>query len=423
MNVGQTMVKLSDETVTLLDGDVRLTRRKNSSAWQAAFKIGDRWVRTTTKCRQLADAKERAKELYMEYRFRAKNDLPVVSKRFDAVARLAVADMQKQLDAGTGRKVYRDYITAINAYLIPFFGAKFVNNISHMELKEYAVWRAAKMGREPKASTITTHNTALNRVFEEAVNRGYMTKNKIPILVNAGAEGERRPDFSLEDYRTMIRKLPSWAKDETVHTQKSRDMRMLLWDYVMVLANSGIRHGTEAENLRWRNVHVFEERGRIYLEFQGVKGKTKAHNVMCRPTALAALRRIHARTIAIKDTSFEDMLKQRLDLPVFTLPDGTVTRNLDQTFKRFLEEHSLLVCPVTQQNRTLYSLRHTYATFALVNDGMDIHVLSKNMGTSIQMIEQHYSHLQPRMKKDMLGGSDYGLTREEYEAQKAAGTD
>jgi integrase len=414
------MVKISAETVTLLDGDVRLTRRKNSAAWQAAFKIGDRWVRVTTKARQLADAKETAKTLYMEYRFKAKHDLPIVSKRFDAVARLAVLDMQTQLDAGTGRKVYRDYITAIESYLIPFFGAKFVHNISHVELKEYAVWRAAKMRREPKASTITTHNTALNRVFEEAVNRDYMSKGKIPILVNAGADGERRPDFSLDDYRSMIRKLPQWGRDETVHTQKSRDMRMLLWDYVMVLANSGIRHGTEAENLRWRNVHVFEDKGRIYLELQGVQGKTRAHNVMCRPTALVALRRIHARTDVIKDTAFEDMLKQRLDLPVFALPDGTVSKNLDQTFKRFLDEHGLLVCPVTQQNRTLYSLRHTYATFALINDGMDIHVLAKNMGTSIPMIERHYSHLQPRMKKDMLGGADYGLTREEYLAQKGA---
>jgi integrase len=218
----------------------------------------------------------------------------------------------------------------------------------------------------------------------------------------------------------MVRKLPSWAKDEAVHTQKSRDMRMLLWDYVIVLANSGIRHGTEAENLRWRQVHVWEERGRVYLELQGVSGKTRAHNVMCRPSALAALRRIHARTKAIAEIDFEVMLKQRLDLPVFALPDGTVSKNLNQTFRRFLDETGLLKCPVSQQNRTLYSLRHTYATFALINDGMDIHVLARNMGTSISMIELHYNHLQPRMKKDMLSGPDYGLTREEYFAQKDA---
>jgi integrase len=359
----------------------------------------------------------------MEYRFKAKHDLPIVTKRFDAVAGLVVAELRRQLAAGVGKKVFRDYITATETYLIPFFGTKHVNNISFTELKEFAVWRTTRMGREPKASTITTHNTALNRVFEEAVNRGYMSKSKIPILVNAGDDGERRPDFNDDDYRTLVRKLPHWAKDDAVHTQKSRDMRMLLWDYVIVLANSGIRHGTEAENLRWRNVHVWEEKGRIYMEFQGVKGKTKAHNVMCRPSAITALRRIHARTTAIAGTEFMAMLKQRLDLPVFALPDGTVSKHLNQTFKRFLSETGLLKCPVTQQNRTLYSLRHTYATFALISDGMDIHVLARNMGTSIPMIELHYNHLQPRMKKDMLSGPDYGLTREEYEAQKEADQD
>jgi hypothetical protein len=63
----------------------------------------------------------------------------------------------------------------------------------------------------------------------------------------------------------------------------------------------------------------------------------------------------------------------------------------------------------------------TNATFALVNDGMDIHALAKQMGTSIGMIERHYSHLTPRMKKDMFTGKRYELSAEEYAVQKAAG--
>jgi integrase len=238
---------------------------------------------------------------------------------------------------------------------------------------------------------------------------GIATGRTILFAVWRGDDGEPRPDFNEEDYRTLVRKLPHWAKDPAVHTQKSREMRMLLWDAVIVLANSGIRHGTEAENLRWRHVHVWGEKGRVYMEFQGVSGKTKSHNVMCRPGAIAALRRIHTRTNAIAGTDFEAMLKQRLDLPVFTLPNGTVSRNLDQKFERFMDETKLMPCPVAQQNRTLYSLRHTYATFALINDGMDIHVLARHMGTSIPMIELHCNHVQPRMKRDMLSGPDYGL--------------
>jgi integrase len=71
--------------------------------------------------------------------------------------------------------------------------------------------------------------------------------------------------------------------------------------------------------------------------------------------------------------------------------------------------------PRTGQNRTLYSLRYTYATFALLNDGMDIHALAVQMGTSIGMIERHYSHLTPRLKKDMLTGKRYELSRDEFD--------
>jgi integrase len=64
-------------------------------------------------------------------------------------------------------------------------------------------------------------------------------------------------------------------------------------------------------------------------------------------------------------------------------------------------------------------LRHTYATFALINDGMDIHALARQMGTSIGMIERHYSHLTPRMKKDMFTGRRYDLAKEQFEALSA----
>ena len=53
-------------------------------------------------------------------------------------------------------------------------------------------------------------------------------------------------------------------------------------------------------------------------------------------------------------------------------------------------------------------------TFALLNDGIDIHTLAIQMGISIAMIERHYSHLTPRLRKEMLTGKRYELSREEY---------
>ena len=55
----------------------------------------------------------------------------------------------------------------------------------------------------------------------------------------------------------------------------------------------------------------------------------------------------------------------------------------------------------TRQQRTLYSLRHTYATMELLA-GTDIHTLARQMGTSVLMLERHYSKLTASMAAEQL---------------------
>jgi integrase len=413
------MPKLSPKTVTVLDGDVRVFKRDRSRAWQAAFKIDGRWVRITTKCKQLDEAKRRARELYVEYQVRQKNGLPVVSKRFADVARIVIADMDQQLAAGVGKASWRDYKIVLEKYLIPYFGDRFVTSITYEELQRFAKWREHKMGHEPRASTLNTHNSALNRVFDEAVARGYMNRTHVPVLINKGRDSERRPDFRREEYRKMLARLPSWVDEG--RDGKSRDMRHLLRDYVLILANTGIRHGTEAQNLRWKHIHLFEEGGLTYLEMH-VSGKTGARDLMCRAGTINYLKRIQSRCPDIAGMTFEELIKAQLDVPVFRLPDGTVSKNLRQTFRLLMNDTGLLKCPRTGQSRTLYSFRHTYATFALLNDGMDVHTLAIQMGTSIPMIERHYSHLTPRLRKDMLTGKRFDLSDAEYRKRYDVGS-
>ena len=42
--------------------------------------------------------------------------------------------------------------------------------------------------------------------------------------------------------------------------------------------------------------------------------------------------------------------------------------------------------------RTIYSLRHTYATFRKLYGNVDVFDLAGNMGTSVDMIKRHYYH-------------------------------
>ena len=116
---------------------MRVYRRERSKRWQAAFVIDGHTVSISTGKRDLAEAKEYARDSFLEYKFRHKNDLPVVTKKFSDVARLTIADMRKQLGAGMGRRVYEVYIVCIERYLIPFFGAQYVTSINYVKIQQF----------------------------------------------------------------------------------------------------------------------------------------------------------------------------------------------------------------------------------------------------------------------------------------------
>ena len=132
---------------------------------------------------------------------------------------------KRRLRQARGKRVYRDYVQAINNYLVPFFGPHHVDNITYPLIQAFAAWRIEKMRKEPKASTINTHNSALNRIFDEALMRGYIAKTQIPILENKGRDAQRRPDFTLDEYRKLYRALRKWVHEG--RAGKSRDMREL----------------------------------------------------------------------------------------------------------------------------------------------------------------------------------------------------
>ena len=376
-----------------------LYKRSRTRKWQARFKVGNYWKRITTKCIDLDKAKDIALEQYMEHLFKHKHGIPSVSKRFADIARLSVVEMRRKLEAGEGRKIFVDYVAVTENYLIPFFGKFNIANITYKQVHAYEQWRREKFGRELKASTVNTHNSALNRVFDEAVARGYMQKSQVPVLTNTGKASMRRADFSRCEYVQMLKAFRKWVGQTSM--QKSLQMRELLKDYVRFLANTGIRHGTEAQNVGWKHIDVFEENGRKYLAVW-VDGKTGQREVIAKASTITYLKRIHKRCDDISNLTFEQLLAKKLDLPVFRLGNGTVTNHLRQPFKKFMQDTGLLIDAKTGQERTLYCLRHTYATFQLVNNNVDMHTLAKQMGTSIQMLEKHYSHLTPRLRKDVL---------------------
>ena len=75
--------------------------------------------------------------------------------------------------------------------------------------------------------------------------------------------------------------------------------------------------------------------------------------------------------------------------------------SLNGTFRRLLRDAGLLV-DGSGKTRALYSLRHTYATQALLAKRTDIHTLARQVENSAAMIERHFSKLTVTMAADRL---------------------
>lgn len=75
---------------------------------------------------------------------------------------------------------------------------------------------------------------------------------------------------------------------------------------------------------------------------------------------------------------------------VFCMPDGSPITGLSAMFRQALDATGLRV-GFGGEERTLYSLRHTYATWNL-RRGVTYEQLKTQMGTSMAMLQKHYDH-------------------------------
>ena len=239
----------------------------------------------------------------------------------------------------------------------------------------------------------------------------------MPDIRNDGLETEKRPTFTADEYNTLHRKLRVWVAQAREGNETL--MRQKLRDYIFVLANTGIRPGTESMNLKWSSVFTYEKNGVRYLAMK-VKGKTrKEREVTARHSVFRYMDRLRKLSPKWAKGSFEEFLSQQHNEYIFRVNGKDAQTAFGRMFARFLEDAGLLVDKVTGKHRTLYSLRHLYATFALTRGELSVYQLAKHMGTSVAMIEAHYGQLLLRDIADKIAG-DKELLVERAEREKPA---
>jgi len=376
-----------ESTHQLIHRNLTLYKREHSAVWQCRYKVDNKWIRATTKETQFDLAVNRAKELLVEAEIRKRSGIPVVTKRFKDIAMLAIDRMERDLKGGLGKSIYKDYIRIINEHFIPSLGQRLITNIDYDALQQYYDDREARFGLAISNSNRKTQNAAFNRVFDEAIVRGYLTESNRPKLDGKTKESQRRPAFELHELRALLKLLGPYI--ESGRTRDVRERREILRDYVEMLVDTGARPGIELLDMKWKQIRFMMNPISTVTDQLDEEGEV-----------------------------IEVHIKPTNDDYIFRTKEGRdLSDVLNHMFDGFLADHGLLIDPKTNQKRVFYSLRHTYATLALTHDMVPIHTLAKQMGTSVLMIERHYSHLQVIQAIEQLRGA---TTRKLIEADSKA---
>lgn len=387
-------------SVHLRDGECVVYRRHNSPVWYCRYKLQDgSWHRTSTRKASLEYAIQVACELYDLSRFRQRLGLAHSAPDFAQIAHTTLRELRNELDGGVGKSVYYSYITCIEKYFLPYFEGKRLEEITYSDVKEFEIWRNREMGKTPKTSTLNNFSSAWTKLQQVAVNKGWVSERvAIPKLTSRGKKGVARPAFNREEINALLEYMVKWSTQGRLAVE--REMRPLLRDYVEMLLLTGMRHGTEALGICWKHIEWHTDKGVRYLRLW-VNGKTGGRWLIAKHTAVEALKRLHSRQKDIRDIPFEELFVGQFSQKIFRFENGYQPPSLNGTFRRLMRD-SGLEKNSDGQTRTLYSLRHTYATLELLEKGTDIHTLAKQMGNSVAMLEKHYSKLTATMAAERL---------------------
>ena len=384
----------------LRDGDVVLFRRPNSPLWQCRFKRHDNiWDRVSTKQASIEHAVRVACDLYDEARFRQRLGLAQKAPTFAEIAHATLYEMRRDLGEGIGKSVYLSYITCIEKYFLPYFMDKRLEEITYTDVHEFEIWRNRQMRLVPKSSTLMNFASAWTKLQLVAISKGWISERvAIPKLTARGQKGKTRPAFTREEIDRLLEFMEPWIKQGRLAIE--HETRPLLRDYVEMLLYTGMRHGTEALGICWNNIEWHTQGDKKYLRIW-VDGKTGGRWLIAKHKAVDVLKRLHSRQRAVWDIPFDRLFETRAPGRIFVFANGHQPMRIDGAFKRLMRDSGLGLSHDGQM-RTLYSLRHTYATLELLENKTDIHTLSKQMGNSAAMIDRHYSKLTATMAADRL---------------------
>lgn len=252
----------------------------------------------------------------------------------------------------------------------------------------------------------------VQRMYKEvAVRDKYISLASVPQIDKAKRERNKRVKrdiLEVEEWKVLYTYLRSkkYLKEEGISLLE-QVKRAIFREYMLIAYNTGMRPG-EILSLTWndqrKNPTDTKENQKFYrlLTVRETKSKTGTERTVNAPVArrlerLKVAYKSIGMSIAQTDYIFRNPTWERQDRNI-PYKQPAFTKRLDRVIADSGLQETL---EKTGRKITLYSSRHFYTTLRLQN-GLNIHLLAKQLGTSTTYIDQTYSHIQIEQNTDKI---------------------
>ena len=360
--------------------------------WQMRISVPNStgYHRQTTGEKEQGEATRKALNKYDELAVKVLSGQSLKGTTFKNAFQIWKTDFPK-LETKRPQRYIDERLSGVGSYPLTFFSNRKLDTIGRGDFNDYWIWRRENStlinpssGKSqpyiPSDNTLRKEAAYLKVFFKYCVDKGWV--KGVPVMNEPSPDKSRRPSFSLTEWRKLTRLMREWVKEGESWGGVGRD-RFLIQQYVLLLANCGARVG-EFRHLAW---HSFsntptDDGPRLVAS---VDGKTGPRQIVFQKGSEEYLKRVY------------DLRKRELndDPPsdgyVFCHKDGKPIGSMKKGFESLLD-FSGLRSDSLGRNRTLYSLRHFYATMRL-SEEVSPYLLAQQMGTSVEMLERFYGHV------------------------------
>lgn len=416
------------------DGLTLFTHGKSSSIWADYRLPNGKRTRKSTGTSDFARAVETAKRRHRELRNRVASGQSVTVSGVTVGNLLrAYADTLTQRLA-TGDQSAKPELSVLNRNLVPYWSEVSIDDLSRQTFYAWEKWRkdidpvqseirvyqrgdqAVRSSHKPKppsSATLQREKTVFVRaltwgsdqvrpwVSDEAVAEIRHLPRRSKSKKHGNIKLFRRACLSDEQIAKLLLKGEEWEKIERNRPggkQRNYERRLMMC-HVRLLLATGLRPGAEINELTWDRLAVVEivSGEEIVVISPCGDGKTGPRIVNALPEAVRVINDLRwlLTTFGYPTTD---------NATLWPSPSGSVVKDFNGSFKTVMRK---LKFEPSVYKEPLYICRHTYIT-RLLRKNVSSDIIAQNCGTSVEMIERHYTHLKAEQIRDALVPSEQG---------------